>query len=44
MANLEPWASEKIYPEEGQRRHSVYHFQAADDEIQIDVHKTLYPC
>jgi len=27
----------------GQRQNFAYHFQVADDAMQMDVHKTLYP-
>jgi len=36
------WASAVIFPE-GQRRHFAYTFQVADDAMQTDVHKALYP-
>jgi len=31
------------FSSEGQRRNFAYHFQVADDAIQMDVRKTLYP-
>jgi len=36
------WASTEVFPC-GQRRNFAYSFQVADDAVQMDVHKTLYP-
>jgi len=37
-----PWASAVIFPG-GKRRHFAYTFQVADDTMQTDVYKALYP-
>ena len=37
-----PWASAEIFPR-GQRRNFACPFQVADNAMQIDVQKTLYP-
>jgi len=36
-----PWGSAESFPE-GQRGHFAYLFQVADDEMQMDIHKTLF--
>jgi len=40
---LTPWVCAEIFPGGGQRRHFAYHFQVADNAMQTDVHKALYP-
>ena len=42
MMKVTTWASADIFPG-GQSRHFAYPFQVADDTMQMDVHKTLYP-
>ena len=37
------WASAEIFPGWRQRRNFAYSLQVADDAMQMDVHKTLYP-
>jgi len=37
------WASAEIFPGGGQRRNFAHPFQVANDAMQMDVHKTLYP-
>jgi len=34
--------SAEFFPR-GQRRHFAYHFQVADDAMQMDIHKAQYP-
>ena len=41
--SVHPWTSAEIFPGWGQRRNIAYTFQVADDAMQVDVHKTLYP-
>jgi len=41
--SVHPLASAENSPGRGQRRNFVYLFQFADDAVQMDVHKTLYP-
>jgi len=42
--SLHPWTSAaEIFPGWGQRGNFTYPFQVADDAMQMDVCKTLYP-
>jgi len=40
--SVHPWASAEILSV-GQRRNFAYSLQVADDAMQMDVYKTLYP-
>jgi len=40
---LPTWASAEIFPGEAERRRFAYSFYVADDSIETDLHKTLYP-